>query len=111
MAEYSDLDCSFAALASFVSFILLAVCLNVGIPSALVVAPTQRDDVFRMLAEALDRAGFPARIVGSFASSLTKGGHENCLQKLIIMITLCAIGIYSSLSAPERWLQCWVSEA
>jgi hypothetical protein len=63
MAGYYELDCSFAALAPYVYCIPLAVCFNVGIPLGLVVAPTERHEVFTMFAEALDRAGFsPANL-------------------------------------------------
>jgi hypothetical protein len=53
IADFYELDCSFRALRPLVYSVPMAVCHNVGIPLGIVVAPTERSEVYAMFAKAL----------------------------------------------------------
>jgi hypothetical protein len=57
-AQYLELDCSFRAIKPYVYCIPEAIIANVGIPLGLVIAPSERMDVFSMFADLLFTQGF-----------------------------------------------------
>jgi hypothetical protein len=61
MAQYYELDCSFEGLAPYVYSIPMAVRANRGIPLGIVIAPTERQDVFRMLSKLLIEQGMASQ--------------------------------------------------
>jgi hypothetical protein len=57
--QYYELDCSFQVLYPYVYCIPMAVSANVGIPLGIVVAPTERQEVFDLFARRLIEGGLP----------------------------------------------------
>jgi hypothetical protein len=57
-SDYYELDCSFKALRRYVYSIPLAVKANVGVPFGIVIAPSERRDLFSLFAELLTEKGF-----------------------------------------------------
>jgi hypothetical protein len=57
LGQYSELDCSFAALKPFVHSIPILVRRNVGIPLGIVIAPSDGWQIHDIFADALRREG------------------------------------------------------
>jgi hypothetical protein len=57
-ASYYELDCSFQALHPYAYSVPMAIHFNVGIPLGIVVAPTERKEVFELFAHQLFGQGF-----------------------------------------------------
>jgi hypothetical protein len=58
LAQYYELDCSFTALKPNAYSIPMAVRANVGVPLGIVIAPSERSQVYAMFADALQQEGF-----------------------------------------------------
>jgi hypothetical protein len=84
-ADYYELDCSFMALKPYIYSIPLAIKANVGIPLGIVIAPSERREIYSIFSHLLAEKGFSRESLfelpllsdaGTALRSYAKGGSE-----------------------------------